>query len=206
MNRRDSFRRRKPSRSPLRRYLLVCEGIKTEKTYFNDLRQFDKAPIQIEFIAGAVPKTLVEMAVRKKFDAQQSAARTKDPNEAFDEVWVICDIDEHPNVPEALIQARDNGIKVAISNPCFELWALLHFQDQSAHIHRRRVQSLCREYMPGYTKKLPCAELMKRYDDARRRADILRKWHAQRGTAGNNPSTNVDELVAGIRAQRAGWH
>ena len=28
--------------------------------------------------------------------------------------------------------ARDNGIRVAISNPCFELWLVLHYAQQTA--------------------------------------------------------------------------
>lgn len=38
----------------------------------------------------------------------------------------------HPGLTDAIEQARQNGIWLAISNPCFELWLVLHFQDQSA--------------------------------------------------------------------------
>ena len=77
-----------------------------------------------------MPKTLVERAVAMKREAALEAKRKKDENLKYDQVWCVFDIDEHPFVPEAKQQARDNGIEVAISNPCFELWALLHFRDQ----------------------------------------------------------------------------
>lgn len=202
MNRRDSLRRRRAFRQPLRRFLIVCEGQVTEKCYFSDLRQLDRAPVQFEFIAGAVPKTLVERAVARKRASEQAADRERDVNQLFDEIWVVCDVDEHPRVADATQQARDNGIRVAISNPCFELWALLHFQEQSSHIHRHSVQRLCRQYMPSYKKKLPCHVLMTHYDKAYERAVHLGRWHERRGTLGANPSTNVHDLVQSIRNVR----
>jgi hypothetical protein len=72
-----------------------------------------------------------------------------------EEVWCVFDIDEHPLIPEAKDQARANGIEMAISNPCFELWALLHFQDQRAHIEQGKVQQSRRQRMPGYEKRVP---------------------------------------------------
>jgi hypothetical protein len=67
----------------------------------------------------------------------------------YDEVWCVFDIDEHPFVPETKRQARDNEISTAISNPCFELWIRLHFQDRRAHIERAQVQHKCRRYLPN---------------------------------------------------------
>jgi hypothetical protein len=50
-----------------------------------------------------------------------------------DEVWCVFDVDEHPKLAEARDQANANGIQLAVSNPCFELWLLLHFQEHRAH-------------------------------------------------------------------------
>jgi hypothetical protein len=116
-------------------------------------------------------------------------------------VWCVFDIDEHPLIPEAKDQARANGIELAISNPCFELWALLHFQDKSAHIERGKVQLLCRQLMPGYEKKLNYEALRPRYPDALKRAEDLERWHDSRNTVGANPSTMVHRLIERIIAQ-----
>src|SRR5271165_5586437 len=89
---------------------------------------------------------------------------------------------------EAQQQARDNGIEVAVSNPCFELWALPHFQDQRAHIDRHEVQRLCRRYMPRYEKRLPCETLLETYKAAVRRSVELEQWHQSRDNDGGNPS------------------
>lgn len=114
-------------------------------------------------------------------------------------------IDAYPLIPEAKNQARANGIELAISNPCFELWALLHFQGQSAHIERGRVQHLCRLCMPGYEKRLDYEALRPKYPDALKRAEDLEKWHASRGTAGANPSTTVYKLVERIKSQASSY-
>jgi len=109
-------------------------------------------------------------------------------------------MDEHPLVPEAKQQAQANAIDVAVSNPCFELWFLLHFQDQTAHIERGRVQHLCREHMPGYQKVPPCEVLMPLQSKAIDRAIQLENWQASRGNAGGNPSTGVYRLIQQIHA------
>jgi hypothetical protein len=143
MRKSDSLRRRPPFREQLPRILIVCEGIVTEKRYFEYLGRAERISVQLMVQAGGTPKALVERAVELKKSAGAGG---------FDEVWCVFDIDEHPLVPDAKQQARDNGIQLAISNPCFELWALLHFQDQRAEIDRRQTQRLCRQHIAGYQK------------------------------------------------------
>ena len=52
-----------------------------------------------------------------------------------DTFWVVCDCDHWvqpnhiQNLTRVLQQCRQKGIQVALSNPCFELWLLLHFAD-----------------------------------------------------------------------------
>src|SRR5205823_4039993 len=52
-----------------------------------------------------------------------------------DMFWVVCDCDHWvepnhiKNLTHVLQQCRQKGIRVALSNPCFDLWLLLHFAD-----------------------------------------------------------------------------
>ena len=198
----DSLRRHKPRREPLPRILIVCEGERTEKGYFNHLRVSRRIPIELEIEAGGTPKRLVEQASKMKKQAAKEAERDRDENLSFDEVWCVFDVDEHPLVADAKQQARDNGIALAISNPCFELWVLLHFQDQRRHIERGGVQKLCRKYLPGYDKVLPCDDLIPHYGDALKRAVDLDKWQASRNNSGANPSTGVYQLTERVKSYR----
>lgn len=46
--------------------------------------------------------------------------------ERTDEVWAVVDQDQHSTLKDALALARREGVKVALSKPCFEVWLLLH--------------------------------------------------------------------------------
>lgn len=200
---RDRLERRRPSRAPLPRFLIVCEGTKTEPGYFSHLRQSSRLPIDLVIEGGRTPKALVQKAVELKRRAEAEARRYHDSSLKFDEVWCVFDVDEHPFVPEAQQQARDNSIRVAISNPCFELWVLLHFQERTAYIHRHDVQNLCRGYLPKFQKDLPCDDLLSRRSTALQHAAALEKWQRERGNEGANPSTHVHHLVEVLLSVRA---
>jgi hypothetical protein len=124
-----------------------------------------------------------------KRDSEREARRRRDDNLRFDRVWCVFDIDEHPLVPEAKQQAQANAISLAVSNPCLELWFLLHFQDRNAHIERQNVQRLCREDMPGYQKAPDCDAMRPHQTRAIERATQLENWQESRANAGGNPST-----------------
>jgi hypothetical protein len=201
MRRCGKFRRRVAFREPRRRILVVCEGKVTEPKYFRALRQLFHRPtldVVIDDRCG-VPKTLVERAVELKKEAARAAKRQKENFLAYDEVWCVCDVDEHPLLPEAKQQARDNGISLAISNPCFELWALLHFRDNAAAETRHKVRSLLKVHIPRYDKELPAPTLMPLLEQAMQRARHLGRLADLAGAPGKNPSTGVHLLIERIR-------
>ena len=116
-------------------------------------------------------------------------------------VWCVFDRDEHENVNVALDDARRNDISVGFSNPCFELWLLIHFEDQRAHIGRQDVVRKLRNYITGYEKSMEnCHDLVYDFEDsAISRAENLRDWHRGNGNAEtHNPSTTVDGLVKSL--------
>jgi len=143
---------------------------------------------------------LVQRAVQLKNAAQKEAKIRQDENLLYDGIWCVFDIDEHPAVPDARQQARDNEIELAISNPCFELWILLHFRDQRAHIDRAVVQRECVKYLPDYEKKVPFGMLHPTYREAVQRALDLDAWQQTRGGEGSNPSTGVHKLTEKIKS------
>jgi hypothetical protein len=59
-------------------------------------------------------------------------------HEADDELWMILDTDHFTegthlaSFLNAINQARQRGVNVAVSRPCFEIWLLLHHEDESA--------------------------------------------------------------------------
>jgi hypothetical protein len=180
--------RRKPFREPLPLILIVCEGERTEPDYFNGLAQIIRNPrvkIEIAKVHG-VPLTLV-----------RAAKKLKDSNPQFDSVWCLPDVDEHPFIPEAVQMARDNGIRLAISNPCFELWLLLHFRESPGMKHRDKIAEMLTEFIPGYDKAIDFAKskLADGYDAAVQRAKRIRASMKLTGDEMRNPSTDVYRLT-----------
>lgn len=196
-----SFRRRPPRREPKRRILVICEGTVTEAGYLKEIRSlFRNLLVEIEIDdEGGVPKTLVERAAVRKKAAEREAKGQRDEFLRYDMVWCVFDVDEHPHLLDARQQARDNGIDLAVSNPCFELWALLHFQDQTAYLERAEARRRLKEHVPGYDKALPFKRLHPMYSEAVKRARNLDRRREEAQDSGGNPSTGVYKLTELIR-------
>lgn len=193
--------RRPPSLEPQPRILIICEGTVTEPQYFDAFRRDEyNSLVNIEIDdKGGVPKTLVERAAARKKQSEIEAEQMGDSNLKYDEVWCVYDVDQHPNLPDAWQQARDNGIHLAISNPCFELWLLLHYCEQTAHIERKPAVSSLGTFIKGYKKHVPFQNLRAGYEDAVLRAKRLEEHHIQVDSEGGNPSTSVYKLTERIR-------
>ncbi|KAB8183256.1 hypothetical protein FH608_049290 [Nonomuraea phyllanthi] len=67
---------------------------------------------------GLKPKGVADWALEK-------LGELDDPER--EQVWAFFDRDDHDLVEESYARAKAAGVKVAYSNPCFELWLLLHF-------------------------------------------------------------------------------
>lgn len=198
----SDLRRRPPSRQPLHRLLLVCEGEKTEIQYFKAFQHDARNPrVHVEVAHDkSEPLKVVEAAVRFRDDARAEAARQHDRNLEWDEVWAVFDIDEHLHVAEARALAERESIHLAISNPCFELWALLHFHDQRAPLTRRQAHSKLVSHMKGYSKELDYPRMRGGYHDALSRARSLDEDAARTGQRGKNPTTGVHRVTERIRS------
>ena len=195
------LKRRGPTRAPKRRILIVCEGRQTERGYFEAFQHATRNPrVHVEVARECgVPLTVVQLAIRLRDEANDDAKRQRDENLRWDEVWGVFDVDEHPNLERAVALAHEHSVKLAISNPCFELWALLHFKDQRAHIERDRLRALLQRHLPGYDKSLDFARVHPGYPQALERAEALMSEAARAGESRRNPTTGVGRLTESIR-------
>ena len=196
-----SIRRRGPTRQPKQRILIVCEGEETERGYFKDFQHEVRNPrVHVEVASeSGEPLQVVEIAVRLKKKAEGEARAQHDENLRWDEVWGVVDVDEHAHLDKARQLAVKNDILLAISNPCFELWALLHFQEQRAHIERDKAQAALRRHLSGYDKGLDFPKLHPGYGNAVRRAQALDVEAQRRDEPDRNPTTGVYRLTESIR-------
>ena len=135
-----------------------------------------------------------------------AASRRRGHRNSFeegDQVWAVFDRDEHPRFNGAVDLCARNGIGVARSNPCFELWLVLHKGDYDRSRKSRAVQKKAASLFPGYDKdgaKMPnCDELMHHVKEAERRAEAQLQRRVEQRTPYGNPSTTVGQLTRAIR-------
>jgi hypothetical protein len=192
------------NRSPKFKYIAICEGQNTEPEYLQEfVKDHGNGLVEIETVTAGVPLTIVQRAIERKREYVRTAK--KNGFEDLFEVWAIFDIDEHPNIPQALRQAKDNNIFVARSNPCFEIWPVLHFEFHRAYIHRHALQKKLESLMPSYQKsqgkKIDYLLIRDQYKEARARAAKQLEDHDEDDSPYANPSTDIFKLLDKIIKQ-----
>lgn len=180
---------------------VFTEGIKTEPIYLTHWHRLyrDRVIVSIANDHGS-PITLVKAAAPQRTHDLREARRGR--GDAFDQYWCVFDVDAHPHLNEALLLAHQEAIEIAYSNPCIELWFLLHFQDQTAQIDRHTVQRLSRDLL-GCEKVLTPNALQileGSHGEATARARALDLKHdGDDSPRGSNPSSSLWRLIEVIR-------
>ncbi|AAZ54086.1 hypothetical protein Tfu_0048 [Thermobifida fusca YX] len=101
---------------------------------------------------------------------------------------------------QALALGRREEVKVVVSNPCFELWLLYHFQELTSGVHRTvLLKEKLPKYLSGYNKRLPVNFPYAAHPKAKARALRAAPKHTETCHKGPNPSTTVWLLIDAIR-------
>jgi|WetSurSiteA1Bulk_404760.scaffolds.fasta_scaffold14634_3 hypothetical protein len=187
--RNSSFRRKINIREPFKRFLIVCEGAKTEPNYFKAFPTIkDVISVKIEG-TGNNTVSLVRRAL-------EIAAIDSD----YDEVWCVFDKDSFSNqqINEAIQLAQQENIQVAFSNEAFELWYLLHYHYFNTAITRSDyINKLTPLLGSPYEKnRIDMYDLLKdKTDVAIANANRLLDLYQPQRPAQDNPCTTVHLLV-----------
>ncbi len=204
-----SLDRRKPMREPKRWFIIFCEGKNTEPTYFEALQRSMKgALIKIEAVGvGGVPSTVAEKAIARASSLGVGKKRKKGRNsfEDRDEVWAVFDCDSHESYYRAIERCRSACVGVGRSNPCFELWLILHKENYDRPDGRKAMQkhlrSICPEYDPKGRKMADCMALIGSIERAENRAEkqFQRRGREKSSKHRARPYTTVWKLTRAIR-------
>ena len=174
------------------RFLIVCEGSKTEPNYFKQFR----VPTLIIQVEGTGMNTL---------SLVNEALRLREAGE-YDQVWCVFDKDDFPidQFENAIQRATDNGMRVAYSNQSFELWYVLHFEYLHAAMDRKAYMRKLNGHLGSeYKKNDPnmYRNLNRKKDDAIRNAQRLLKEYQPCHPGIDDPCTTVHELVIALQEQ-----
>ena len=201
------MKRRRARREPKRQFTLFCEGKKTEPAYFDAIkRSYSSALVGVEIVPGVgVPHTIAQKAVEfaKTRGLTPRSRHKKESFEEGDQVWAVFDRDEHPLFDEAVRFCEQHGIGVGRSDPCFELWLILHEVDHDrsdgSHAMQRKLRALRPEYDPNSAKTPDCADLVTRIAEAEQRGEALLQRREDEDDPYGNPSTTVGRLTRAVR-------
>ncbi|QMW03886.1 RloB family protein [Spirosoma foliorum] len=181
-------------------FLLAYEGNETEPTYFEALKndyRFNNDIIEIVSLrrdkrdTKSAPKYVFEN-LRKIKDEYNLGID--------DELWMIIDRDRNRNNIEKYYQKcqEETNFFLALSNPCFELWLLLHIKDLLEFTEEELIQiTENRKIRPKgrrtYLKKLLSQILSDGYNESNLRPERFLPYieeAVRRAKSLNNPQEN----------------
>lgn len=192
--------------------LIACEDKNTEPYYFGEYKKlFEEIwPKETLFLkpigTGRNSKGVVQQAIEERSNLGTTV----------DQTWAVFDKDDldksEGNIKrfnEAFTSGKENDVKIAYSNECFELWLLLHFEDinKEAAIPRteiyNRLENAIKKYEPEFSYEHGnnnIVDLTSKYGDkdaAIKRAEELFNYHKQEKhqPIESNPNTLVYNLV-----------
>lgn len=177
-------------RASRQRLLVVCGAKVTERDYIQGLKSSVRNP--------AVSVKVIEHPKAPSQVVSYAAKLLESAGGEYDETWCVLDVDQFMDIDEAVADAARQQIKIALSNPCFEVWLLLHFTDHRRHApsYDHLAPDLAKHVPGGYNKtKLDFRCYEDGWREAVRRAKLLAPEGKEPET---NPSTGMWRLALGI--------
>lgn len=190
-------RRREGTRRQRKTVIIVCEG-ETEKCYFESFRtryRYTGLVILPVHRKKNDPIHIIDLAIRKVEENDLEY-------EAGDRGWCVFDVDQNSDdvLREAFAKASRKNILIALSNPCIELWYILHFINRTAPLTANEAKTELKRFIKSYKKGQDiCDKLAPGEKDAVKHAKGLNRQHERAGYAKNtrrcNPSSQVFEIL-----------
>lgn len=189
----NSFSRRGAVYAPQPTVLVLCEDLKSSKSYLESLAKHHRAIVKVVFdhCGNTDPLGIVREAKRCKGN--------------YEQVYCVIDRDTHHNFDQAIDYAKAVGVNMVVSYPCFEFWLLLHFgynrRPYMASGSRSAGDQVVAELrrspgMHNYQKGSKTdwfAFLLDRYETAKRNA--ARSLQDAQRDEEPNPSTELHNLI-----------
>lgn len=105
-------------------YLIVTDTDKTEKNYFEGLR--DSIPVELK------DRLVIKVEKAKTIKLVERALELANKDPQYRIPWIIFDRDQVKNFDEIIKTAKKNSVGTGWSNPCFEIWMYAYFGEMPA--------------------------------------------------------------------------
>lgn len=202
----DQKKRGKVSRKTKKIILIGAEGKnQTERKYF---KAFNQVQSEYKIMAGkgnnTDPVGVVEDLLKS---AKQEELDLKDG----DMLACFIDVDfkngRDQELRAAMKLARQNNVSVFLSNPCFEIWYLLHFRySTKLYGSNEEVIKELSSYISDYSKSKDVYDVIEnKIDQALLNTKRLESYHLENGTNDRLkklPSTEAYKLIEMILEKR----
>lgn len=185
---------------------LICEGSETEIRYFKKFRSrecnIDIVPIPSQYKSA-------DKLVQK---ARATIGYSPYYPDEGDIIWCVFDRDDNTNamLSKAKQMAIKEGYQIAFSNLSFEVWFLLHFNNQTTPVENceTAIKLLKKKgRLEQYEKNKEVYEQLKplqeaAIDRAKKRVAALQAEHTEILSRESNPVTTVAELVEYLNSKQ----
>ena len=166
---RRKFQRPLGERRYRKLFVIAVEGVRTEPQYFAIFND-QQSVIRVNCLKCSHDSSPPQVLKRMEDHLRQEDLRSSD------EAWLVVDRDQWTDAQLALLhswaQERDN-YGLALSNPKFEYWLLLHFEDGTGIASIRDCSDRLKRYLPGYDKGIDARKITRdRIDEAIHRARL----------------------------------
>lgn len=109
--------------------VIAAEGMNTEKKYFSDVvskKYYYNPRVHVEVLHREETASSPNNVIKQLDEFRREYRLNK-----FDELWMVIDFDRWgiKVLSQIAAQCVAKGYYLAVSNPCFELWLLLHLKD-----------------------------------------------------------------------------
>ena len=190
--RNDVKRKRKPV------MLIKTEGRnKTEKQYFNSF-QDQHGKYSIRFATG------LETDPVGMLKAMEKAWKKNELSEKDgDKAYIVLDMDCKPEKIQLVkeLQKKSKNIQFIVSNPCIEVWFILHFI-YTTHQFKdsKEPKKELAKYIPGYEESMDISAILRpMLNDAEKHLEQLKGYYETLGVAWGdadcNPMTDIVEVL-----------
>lgn len=172
----DDFTRQTLELAFKRKFFFVCEGTKTEVRYLNSLKLNSrkigiKANVEIdvllpkkEEVGRTSPTDVIARAKKNKTELQKNGKF----DEEYDKMVAVIDLDVLRETGatvayQQLLADSCGSISLAVTNPAFELFLILHHQDSIAKVIRPNAQLILENKKISSEERRPVAELLSKH-------------------------------------------